>query len=251
MAVLRFFVVFLLGIGAAIGAYFGGALDYISHGGFGSTISRPWLAPRTPASAIIRIRDDEAGNSACAPRYVVENSSGSQLLVLHSTRQTAGDRAGLRISDFGENGPADAADPRESSGTDGRPPEDATSDRSDYGYPPPRDAYPPANAYASPIPPEVTPPTNPSLQPRPQQENPAPSLSAELTVVAPGERKVLDDSYTNEQVQTGEQGSYGAEPVSCAGTVVVHYSDCATQRRQVCDLHSIDRAGTNKPRGVW
>jgi hypothetical protein len=84
VGLIRFIVVFLLGIGAAFGAY--------ATGGFGYAPQHPWnrwFAPSHPV--VLRVR--EAGReSACEARYVIDNHSSRRVLVL-VTPEYEGSRA--------------------------------------------------------------------------------------------------------------------------------------------------------------
>ncbi len=85
MALIRFFVVFLLGIGAAAGAYFTGAVDYLSQASLLHGIGAPFHGIGVPAQDIVlRVRGD-ASAAACPARYSIENRSGRRLRLVFSS----------------------------------------------------------------------------------------------------------------------------------------------------------------------
>ena len=91
MGIIRFIVVFLLGIGAAFGTYASGALGNLSRNG-----SPYWLAPWHP----VVLRVDAASGDPLCQRYAIDNHSSRRVLVLVTSAgeerrtRTAADFAG-------------------------------------------------------------------------------------------------------------------------------------------------------------
>lgn len=87
MGLLRFCVVFLLGLGAALGAYATGGLDYISRQHY----FRSWYAPVSEHDMVLRVSGSGL-NGACTEHYAIDNRSNRRVLVVISpgTRGFAG-----------------------------------------------------------------------------------------------------------------------------------------------------------------
>jgi hypothetical protein len=75
VGLLRFIVVFLVGLGVALGAYATGTLDYMAH----SRYLASWY-PWPHHSMMLRVAEDAPG--ACATRYAIDNRSGRRVLVV-------------------------------------------------------------------------------------------------------------------------------------------------------------------------
>lgn len=103
MAILRFCVVFLLGLGAALGAYATGALDYVAHQHY----FRSWYQP---APAVVGERDmvlrvsGNALNGFCTERYAVDNRSGHRIFVVFAPEAGADTRFAPRRGPYGYEG---------------------------------------------------------------------------------------------------------------------------------------------------
>ena len=86
MGFLRAAIVFLLGVGAMLGAYATGGLDYVAH-------RHPFRSRYGwERNTVLRISSDASGEDAtCAPRYVVDNQSSRRIFVFSrpATLQTA------------------------------------------------------------------------------------------------------------------------------------------------------------------
>jgi hypothetical protein len=79
VGLVRFFVVFLLGIGAAFGAYGAGVIDYFTHSSM-----HGWFFHQKPV--VLRVSDDTmASDPACRARYAVDNHSSQRVLVLFAS----------------------------------------------------------------------------------------------------------------------------------------------------------------------
>ena len=105
MAIIRFCVVFLLGLGAALGAYATGTLDYVSqHHVFGR-----WTAPELFADRDITLRVSGV-NGFCTTRYAVDNRSSRRIFVVFASEARpidTGDVRGNRRGPYGYEGPVD------------------------------------------------------------------------------------------------------------------------------------------------
>jgi hypothetical protein len=190
VGVIRFFVVFLLGIGAALGAYATGTLDYMSRQHYFRSWSEP--GPMAEHDMVLRVSGN-ALNGACTARYAVDNRSGRRVFVVFAP----------------EAGPADARfasyDRQRSYGYEG-----PTSDRYEsnaYGsYAGADEEFRPAESsyhrdygdrhddprYAQELPPGVA-----------DDQAPPP------VEVAPGEKKILGRADTMQVADA--DGSYGPE----------------------------------------
>jgi hypothetical protein len=77
--VIRFFVVFLLGLGAALGAYATGTLDYMSRQHY----FHSWYEPASmPEHDMVLRVSGNALNGACTARYAVDNRSNRRVFVV-------------------------------------------------------------------------------------------------------------------------------------------------------------------------
>jgi hypothetical protein len=93
VSLLRVFVVFLLGIGATVGAYATGVADRLSH----QFPTGDWFQPARPLA--IRIAD-ASSNSDCPPQYRVRNRSARSVVV--SVAPTAVSNGGAGYYSGGE-----------------------------------------------------------------------------------------------------------------------------------------------------
>src|ERR1700677_1100127 len=86
VGLLRFCVVFLLGLGVALGAYATGGLDYIARQHFG----RSWYG--SGHDMVLRVSGSGL-NGACTEHYAIDNRSNRRVLVVFSpgTKRHAGD----------------------------------------------------------------------------------------------------------------------------------------------------------------
>ena len=75
MGFLRAAIVFLLGVGAMLGAYATGGLDYVAH----RHPFRSWYA--SERDTVLRISSD-GENATCTARYVVDNQSSRRIFVV-------------------------------------------------------------------------------------------------------------------------------------------------------------------------
>ena len=77
MGFLRVAIVFLLGVGAMLGAYATGGLDYVAH----RHPFRSWYA--SERDTVLRVSSDASGDDAhCTARYVVDNRSSRRIFVV-------------------------------------------------------------------------------------------------------------------------------------------------------------------------
>lgn len=97
MAIIRFCAVFLLGVGAALGAYATGALDYVSRQHLFQSWYQQGVAPEH--DMVLRV-SSAAPNDACPARYVVDNRSGRRVFVVFGTD------ARFAQAPYGYEGPA-------------------------------------------------------------------------------------------------------------------------------------------------
>ena len=77
MDLVKVFVVFLLGLGAAFGAYASGMVHYVAHSGL-----QGWFMHARPV--VLQVSADSAptADSTCATHYSVDNHSSQRVLVL-------------------------------------------------------------------------------------------------------------------------------------------------------------------------
>ena len=122
MGLLRFCVVFLLGLGAALGAYATGGLDYMSRQHYFRSWSEQAAIPKH--GMVLRVSGN-ALNEHCTARYVVDNRSGRRVFVVFAPEEGSGD-ARVALDDrrddqqaYGYEGPVDARDESGSYGSDG------------------------------------------------------------------------------------------------------------------------------------
>jgi hypothetical protein len=100
-------VVFLLGVGAALGAYATGGLDYMSRQHF----SHSWYEPASEHGLVLRVSGD-ALNEHCTARYAVDNRTGHHVFVVFAPEDGPFDaRVASRPDEqqvsYGDEGPID------------------------------------------------------------------------------------------------------------------------------------------------
>ena len=91
MSFIKAVVVFLLGIGATIGAYLSGATNTLAHSTFAQNLTSPLgslTAPLVGRPLMLRVQTDGSESNACSPRYIVDNRTGRALFVSFSPSWT-------------------------------------------------------------------------------------------------------------------------------------------------------------------
>jgi hypothetical protein len=216
VGLLRFCVVFLLGLGAALGAYATGTLDYMSRQHY----FRSWYQPGSVSEHDMVLRvSGNALNGACTARYAVDNRSGRRVFVVFApqaggptdARFASDDRQDARQEPYGSGGPVDA---RYASGAYGsyadareefRPGDGPDRGSDPYRNAGPRDAQGPEALADNEAPPPIE--------------------------VGPGERKIL--GRTGDVQVAQDDGSYGsgddapAAPCGDDHVVKLQIADCA------------------------
>ena len=174
MGLIRVFVIFLLGCGAALGAYGTGTLDYVSK----HHLFHSWYPYQPKRSMILRVGGSSDG---CTARYAIDNRSARHVFVVFDPMLTTTSSNGPTADASPNNGYAPAT-----YGGYGPPGENFVPDDtySDSGFAPPQGA-----AYAPPPPqPTIYPPrTDVPAGPVPA----ATSAALPAVAVAPGEEKIV------------------------------------------------------------
>jgi hypothetical protein len=220
VGLLRICVVFLLGVGAALGAYATGTLDYISRQHF----FHSWYEPASEHGLILRVSGN-ALNDHCTARYAVDNRTGRHVFVVFAPEDgpldahlASYDRPDEQQVSYGDDQPVDdrgayGADAEEFRPADGQygsdeyRGDDRTVDAAhDY----------PADVARNDAPPPVE--------------------------VAPGEEKVL-----GREGEIADGLGYGTAAAPCGDRVVkLRITDCAAADRACVRLNS---AGGASPQG--
>lgn len=213
MGLLRFCVVFLLGLGAALGAYATGGLDYVARQHY----FHSWYAPSSYADRDMVLRvSGTALNGFCTERYAIDNQSGRRVLVIFSPgrgdpRLASDDRGGA----YGYGGPVDGryGDAQPYAGEEFRPAEN------DYprGDADPRDAQ----ARLSNVAPDQAPYPDEARYQAVNDQAPPP------VEVAPGESKIIGRANDARIADAGPDDQAMA-PGRCGNRVVrLQLTDCA------------------------
>ena len=102
-------MVFLLGVGAALGAYATGTLDYISRQHF----FHSWYEPASEHGLVLRVSGN-ALNEHCTARYAVDNRTGRHVFVVFAPEDdprdahlASYDRPDEQQLSYGDEGPVD------------------------------------------------------------------------------------------------------------------------------------------------
>ena len=195
MGLLRVFVIFLLGCGAALGAYGTGTLDYVSK----HHLFHSWYPYQPKRSMILRIGGSADG---CTARYAIDNRSARHVFVVFDPTLIATGGNTPTAEANSNNGYAPAA-----YGGYGPPGETfvPADNDPDVGYAPPRDA-----AYAPP-------PPQPNVYSPPASQPTAPAAAVPIAAttalpavaVAPGEEKIVGPN-------AGAYGGYASASSSFA-----------------------------------
>lgn len=192
-------MVFLLGLGVALGAYATGGLDYMSRQHF----FRSWNESASEHGLVLRVSGN-ALNEHCTARYAVDNRTGRHVFVVFAPEDgplephlASDDRQDERQVSYGDEGPVDnrgayGAD----AGEEFRPADGAyRGDERNVG---PAQDYP-ADGARNDAPPPVE--------------------------VAPGEEKVL--GRAGEVADAADGSGYGAAAAPCGDRVVkLRITDC-------------------------
>jgi hypothetical protein len=219
VALVRFFVIFFIGIGAALGAYATGTLDYLAQG----HVARTWFAPTH--SMILRVRDEANASSYCAPRYAIENDSNRRLVVLFSPgsavygipyANTPTRAADLAPPDVATAYPAPGPDYSADSGPDVQPPAGEYGGNSGFS-PPPDAAVPPPN---TPPPAPLAPPTPPALHHVDRHAMAVEDDGGAIVEVGPGEKKIIGSGATPAAYD-------GPAPCDAGHVIKLKLTDCA------------------------
>jgi len=188
VGLLRVFVFFLLGCGAALGAYGTGTLDYISQ----HHLFHSWYPYQPKRSMILRVGGSSDG---CTARYAIDNRSARHVFVVFDPTLFATGSSGASASTNTGYAPASYGGYAPSGET--FVPDDAYSDA---GYAPPQGA-----AYAPP-PPQTTDYSPPA---RPAPVAPVATSALPIVAVSPGEEKIVGPF-------NGAYGGYGSAASSFA-----------------------------------
>ncbi len=210
MGLLRFCVVFLLGVGMALGAYATGSLDYVARQHF----FRSWYQSGSENGLVLRVSGN-ALNEHCTARYAVDNRTGRHVFVvfapdsgpLDAHLASYDDRRDAQPVSYGNEGPVDdQVDDQYDSGTYGS----SADTGEDF-----RPADGPSRSDDRNVDPH---------DPRGDAADVARNDAPPPIEVGPGEEKVLG--------RAGEvadaDGAYGARADSCGDRVVkLQITDCA------------------------
>ena len=219
-------MVFLLGLGAALGAYATGGLDYVSRQHF----FQSWYQPGpTPEHDMVLRVSGTALNGACTARYAVDNRSGRRVFVVFAPEAGPGDvrlapRRDDRQGSYGYDGPV--------------------SDRYNSGmygsYVDAREEFRPADGpyrggYRD-------------VDPRYAQGYPEDATGDQApppVEVAPGERKILGRADATQVADAVDPG-YDADAEPCGGDRIVRLqiTDCAADNG-ACVAAMNSPGGTN------
>jgi len=211
-------VVFLLGVGAALGAYATGGLDYLSRQHF----FHSWYEPASEHGLVLRVSGN-ALNEHCTARYAVDNRTGRHVFVVFAPEDgpldahlASYDRQDEQPVSYGEERPVDD---RGAYGTDAEEFRPADGQyRGDDRNADPAQAYP-ADVARNDAPPPVE--------------------------VDPGEEKVLGRG--GEMADAGDGPGYGNAAAPCGDRVVkLRITDCAASDGACVRMNS---AGGTNPQG--
>jgi len=199
VGLLRVFAIFLLGCGAALGAYGTGTLDYISK----HHLFRSWYPYQPRRSMVLRVG---ASGDGCAPRYAVDNRSLRHIFVVFDPS----------LVTTSSNGASGAVAANGAPGTyGGYAPGTGYAPANYGGYGPPGETFAPAgNYYASPYAPPYgygpsgyAPPQSTVYSPRiagiaasPVATPAIPAAAAPAlpaVAVSPGEEKIVGPQNVN------------------------------------------------------
>jgi len=199
VGLLRVCVVFLLGVGAALGAYATGGLDYMSRQHF----FHSWYEPQSEHGLVLRVSGN-ALNEQCTARYAVDNRTGRHVFVVFApddgpldAHLASYDRQDEQQVSYGDEGPVDNRGANAAAGEEFRP-ADGPYRGDDRNVDPAQDY--PADVARNDAPPPVE--------------------------VAPGEEKVL--GRAGEVADAADGPGYGTAAAPCGDRVVkLRITDCA------------------------
>jgi hypothetical protein len=200
---LRFFVVFLLGVGVMLGAYATGGLDYIAQ----RHPFRSWYASKR--DTVLHISSDAAGDDAyCTARYVVDNRSSRRIFVVLTPSDVGpANGAPLEEASRGYDSQAERERVRYASDSGSVPDDDVRYGNADYGQPRDDATFQDRNTDGADMP------------------------AAEIR---PGEQKTIDPLYAGRSLEAGV-GRYVAGDNAAMGhcgathVVTLELNDCAKE----------------------